>query len=463
MKHGSDRADSLRFDRRGHGHAPVRSSASFGVASGVAGSAGISPAATGRGAGLSQEIVRTELPNGVIVVSERIPSVRSVSAGVWIRQGGAHERTEAEAGASHLLEHMVFKGTERRSAADIAWELERLGGSLDAYTTREHTSYQARVLDAHLPEALDVLSDLVLAPRLDEADLALEREVVLEEIATVEDTPDDLVFELHAERFWNGHPYGRPILGTTESVAGMSADTLRGVHGRSYTGANLIVAVAGNVDHDEILDRAARYFGDVPAGLRTPGVLAPEPARRGFEFVERPSAQSHLVFATDIPGHADPDRYAHSLLSAALGGGMSSRLFQKVREELALCYSVFSFQSFYSARGVSGVYVGTRRATAAKAEDAIRTELDRIAAEGLQRREFEDIRTQVKGQIMLSLESTGSRMHRLASLELHEEPFVGLDELLGRIDAVTLEDVQRVARGAYAADEHFVLTLGPGA
>src|SRR5690606_21578426 len=141
------------------------------------------------------------------------------------------------AGASHLLEHMVFKGTERRSAADIAWELERLGGSLDAYTTREHTSYQARVLDAHLPEALDVLSDLVLAPRLEEADLALEREVVLEEIATVEDTPDDLVFELHAERFWNGHPYGRPILGTTELVAGMSADTLRGVHGRSYTGA----------------------------------------------------------------------------------------------------------------------------------------------------------------------------------------------------------------------------------
>jgi len=461
MKLGSDRADSLRTDRRGHGRKPVRSSASFGVLGADGERVGVSTATLASVRGAAEQIVRTRLDNGVIVVSERIPGIRSVAAGVWVRQGGAHERTEAEAGASHLLEHMVFKGTARRSSADIALELERLGGSLDAYTTREHTSYQARVLDEHLPEALDVLADLVLAPRLEEGDLTLEREVVLEEIATVEDTPDDLVFELHAERFWQGHPYGRPILGTADSVASMDADTLRAVHARSYTGRNLIVAVAGNLDHDEVLARATAHFGDAPAGDRTSDVATPAPARRGYEFVERTSAQSHLVFATDIPGHAHPDRYAHILLSAALGGGMSSRLFQKVREELGLCYSVFSFQSFYRARGVSGVYVGTRSATAAKAEGAIRRELDQLAGHGLVPIEFEDIRRQVKGQIMLSLESTGSRLHRLASLELHEEPFIGLDELLGRIDAVSLDDLARVARAAYGADEHFLLTLGP--
>jgi predicted Zn-dependent peptidase len=431
---------------------PARSSESYTI-----------PDAETAGVGSGDRILRTELDNGVIVVSERMPGIRSLSAGVWVRQGGAHERDALEAGASHLLEHMVFKGTARRTAADIAIALERLGGSLDAYTTREHTAYQARVLDAHLPDALDVLADLVLSPRLDERDLALEREVVLEEIAQVDDTPDDLVFELHAERFWRGHPYGRPILGTAESVSGMTVEILRDVHERSYTGENLVVAVAGNIDHDEVVDRAARLFGEVRRGSRVPVVELPEGALRGFEAVDRATAQTHLVFATDVAGHAHPDRYAHILLSAALGGGMSSRLFQKVRESMGLCYSVFSFQSFYRARGVSGVYVGTRPATADKARHAVRDELNLLAGGGLNEAEFEDVARQVKGQIMLSLESPGSRVYRLASLELNDEPFVGLDGLLARVDAVTPEDVRRVAAGDYPADAHFTLALGPTA
>jgi predicted Zn-dependent peptidase len=428
----------------------VRSSASFGaslVADPTAGSV--------------DAIRRTELPNGTVVISERIAGVRSAAAGVWVRHGGAHERDETEVGASHLLEHMVFKGTERRTAAEIALALERLGGSLDAYTTREHTAYQARVLDEHLPDAIDVLSDLVLAPRLDARDLDLEGEVVLEEIAQVEDTPDDLVFELHADRLWEGHPYGRPILGTAASVSAMTVETLRDVHSRAYTGRNLVVAVAGNVDHDEVVERAAALFGEVSGGVRVDDVAVPARSRRGFEAVERRSAQTHLVFATDVPEHAHPDRYAHVLLSAALGGGMSSRLFQKVREELGLCYSVFTFQSFYRARGMAGVYVGTRPATARRAEEAIAAELDRLSESSLGTDELEDVRRQVKGQIMLSLESPGSRLHRLASLELHDQPFVGLDELLGRIDAVGLDDIRRVARQYYAASEHFTLALGP--
>jgi predicted Zn-dependent peptidase len=360
-----------------------------------------------------------------------------------------------------MLEHMVFKGTERRSAVEIAVALEGLGGSLDAYTTREHTSYQARVLDEHVPEALDVLADLVLAPRLEQADLDLEREVVLEEIAQVEDTPDDLVFELHGESLWGGHPYGRSILGTKESVRGMSAQRLRELHAARYSAANLIVAAAGNVHHETFLTRVEELFERAPRGLGPAAVAAPGTTTSGTQRFARESAQTHIVFGTDVPGHSHPDRHALVLLSTALGSGMSSRLFQKVREELALCYSVYTYQAFYSSSGVSGVYVGTRPATADKAASAVRRELARVVEEGLPDAELEQVKRQVKGQVMLSLESTGARLHRLASFALHDEPMIGLDDLLEKIDAVTPEDIRRVARGHFDPDRHLELRLGP--
>lgn len=400
------------------------------------------------------------LANGVRVLSEHIPGVRSASVGVWVRQGAAHE-APSQTGASHLLEHMVFKGTAKRSALEIADALEALGGSLDAYTSREHTSYQARVLDEHLPVALDVLADLVLAPRLDDADLHLEREVVLEEIAQVEDTPDDLVFELHSERLWGGHPYGWSILGSKESVSAMSADTLRALHGDRYVGRNLVVAAAGNVNHAELVERVAGYFDHVPAGEGATPVDLPGEPTLGLHHVDRESAQTHIVFGTHGPEHSSRDRYPLILLSSALGGGMSSRLFQRIREELGLCYSVFTYQSFYRTAGMIGVYVGTRPATADAAAEAVREEFGRVASEGMSADDLGRIKQQVKGQVMLSLESTGSRLHRLAGFALHDEAFQGLDDVLARIDVVTEEDVRRVAEKYFRPSRHLELRLGP--
>lgn len=404
--------------------------------------------------------METRLDNGIRVLSEHIPGMRSAAIGVWIRQGAAHE-TDGDTGVSHLLEHMVFKGTQRRSALEIADSLEAVGGSLDAYTSREHTSYQGRVLDEHVPLALDVLADLVLAPSLNDSDLALEREVVLEEIAQVDDTPDDLVFEIHSARLWNGHPYGRSILGTSDSVSTMKGATLRALHAQRYVGQNLVIAGAGNIDHGAFVEQVVGHFDAVLPGERNQAVPPPGSSSRGVERVDRPTAQTHIVFGAEAPPHSSSDRYPLILLSSVLGGGMSSRLFQKVREELGLCYSVFTFQSFYRSAGTVGVYVGTRPATAEQASEAVRGELQRVAKEGLQEADLDRIKQQVKGQVMLSLESMGARLHRLAAFALHDEPFRGLDDVLARIDAVTRDDIQRVATQYYDPDLHLEVRLGP--
>jgi predicted Zn-dependent peptidase len=366
-------------------------------------------------------------------------------------------------GASHLLEHLVFKGTGKRTAREIALALESLGGSLDAFTSREHTSFQARVLDEHLPVALEVLADLALDPLLRDEDLELEREVVLEEIATVHDTPDDLVFDLHGSRLWNGHPYGNHILGTRDTVAAMKGEALRDLHRTRYTGRNLVVAAAGHVDHGGFVAQAENLFGSLSAGQPVPGIPAIPKRANGEESVTRSTSQTHLVFGGAIPGHSDPRRFSLALLSSALGGGMSSRLFQRIREELALAYSVFTFQSFYSRAGISGLYLGTRPATGGKAVDAVRGELDDVAQNGIAAEELKQIKKQVKGQIMLSLESPGARLYRLASFALHNEPFATLDELLGKIDAVGLNDVAEVAQEYFSPDQLFLLRLGPEA
>lgn len=402
----------------------------------------------------------TTLANGIRVLTEGIPGVRSAAVGVWVRQGAAHE-PRTLMGASHLLEHLVFKGTRRRTARQVALSLESLGGALDAYTSREHTSFQARVLDEHVPEALDVLADLVLDPLLNDDDLELERDVVLEEIATVEDTPDDLVFDLHGNLFWGDHPYGHTILGTRETVEAMSGETLRDLHARTYSARNVVVAAAGNVTHEEVVAQAEELFGALNRGDAAPQLLAPPAPRGGEESITRESAQTHLVFGAALPGHSDPRRYGLVLLSQLLGGGMSSRLFQKIREEMALAYSVYTYQSFLSLAGISGVYVGTRPNTADKASDAVQAELDRLAEEGPSQAELDQTRQQVKGQIMLALESTGARLFRLAGFALHEEPFFTLDETLRRFDEVTLPDVSRLASEFLSSDAHFLLRLGP--
>jgi predicted Zn-dependent peptidase len=366
-------------------------------------------------------------------------------------------------GVSHMLEHMVFKGTRNRSAKDIALALEVLGGSLDAYTAREHTSCQARVLDEHLPLAADVVADLIFRPALRAADLTLERKVVLEEISMVDDTPDDLVFELHNEALWAPHPYGYSILGTRDTVSSLSVRDLRELHERAYHPEHIVVAVAGNVDHDQLLETLEQTgWADVPRGdtpvaaTQTPVASAPRTVH-----VERDTTQTHLVFGAPAVSHGDPRRYAMSLVSMLLGGGMSSRLFQRVREELGLAYSVYTYQSFHADAGVHGVYVGTAPATATAAADAIRAELRLVAERGIPGDELAAGKSQLKGQITLSLESVSSRMYRAAAVELYNEPYKPLDELLAEIDRIDADSVAAICRDFFAPEKHTVLSLGP--
>ena len=402
----------------------------------------------------------TCLDNGVRLVTEQIPGVRSAAVGVWLKQGSAHETPDV-LGVSHFLEHLVFKGTERRSAHEIALSLESLGGGLDAYTTREHTSYQARVLDEHLPQALDVLADLVLHPRLDPTDLELERAVVLEEIAGVEDTPDDMVFDLHGERFWNGHPYGQAILGTRETVGALTAEDVRRLHASRYHGGNLVVGCAGNVDHDVVTEHLARLFGPAPEGGGVADIATPAGNATGRDAVVRDTTQAHVVVGNRTPSHADPVRDALLLISSAFGGGMSSRLFQRIREEMALAYSVFSFQSFYSRAGTAGVYVGTRPEAREQALEAILAEYRLLHAEGLTARELEQAKNQSKGHMILSMESTGARLMRMAGYVLRGEPYRDLEESLARVDSVTLEDVNAACALFFDPEDQYVLSLGP--
>jgi len=404
---------------------------------------------------------RSTLANGLTVVSEYMPSVRSVALGVWVRRASVHERRD-EMGVSHFLEHLVFKGTERRSAREIALSLESLGGSLDAFTSREHTSFQARVLDEHLPQAADVLCDLIFRPALRESDLSLERNVVLEEIAMVEDTPDDLVFELHNEALWGSHPYGYAILGTRETIGAMPVEAVRALHVSAYRPQHMVVAAAGRVQHDELLEILSRtgwdsFVGGEPAGPVVPEPVAEPPSRR---HIGRDGHQTHIVLGSPSVRYTDPRRYAVSLTGLMLGGGMSSRLFQRVREELGLAYSVYAFQSFHHDSGLQGIYAGTSPETAGRALDEIFKELTRMAAEGFPAEEIEAGKSQLKGQLTLSLESPASRMYRVASSALYGESFTPLDETLARIDAITPTQVAEACHDLFNPERQTVVTLG---
>ena len=405
---------------------------------------------------------RTTLPNGLTVLSETIPGVRSIAFGAWVRAASVHEPRD-RMGVSHLLEHMVFKGTRSRSAHQIALALETLGGSLDAYTAREHTAYQARALDAHLSTAADVVGDLVFQPLLRADDLALERKVVLEEISTVEDTPDDLVFELHNEAMWGAHPYGYQILGTRETVSALGVRELRELHTRAYNPPQMVVACAGNVQHEALLDVLQRTgWSDIKRGddrpLDAPALTRSEPT---VQHVEREGAQTHIVFGSPTVAYGDPRRYAAALVDTILGGGMSSRLFQRVREELGLAYDVHTFQTFHPDTGVHGVYVGTSPKSARDAASAVRDELARVAADSLTEEELASGKRQLAGSVTLSLESVTARMYRAASSALYNEPYRTLDETLALIDAITPEEVAAVCAEFYAPSRQTVVSLGP--
>ncbi|MGQ0539948.1 MAG: M16 family metallopeptidase [Gemmatimonadaceae bacterium] len=411
-----------------------------------------------------ERVHRTQFANGLTVLTERMPGVRSIALGAWVRVASIHEPAE-RMGVSHLLEHMVFKGTERRSTREVALALESVGGVLDAYTSREHTVYQARCLDEHLERATDLVADIVFRPALRGRDLALERKVVLDEIALVEDTPDDLVFELHNAALWGAHPYGYSILGTRETVSALGVDDLRAVHALGYRPEHIVVVVTGNIEHEQVLDALAATGWDAePRGhTRLSDEVPAVRARLGREHVARDTAQTYLVIGGPAVCYSDPRRYAFALVSQLMGGGMSSRLFQRVREELGLAYTVQTFQSLHARFGVHGVFVGTPKETASAALDASLDELTRLLRQGVPDDELLAGKNQLKGQVTLSLESVTARMYRAAAVELYGDRDRSLDEVLAEIDAITQDDVRAVAEEYFEPAAQMILTLGPGA
>ena len=410
-------------------------------------------------------VSRTDLPNGLTVLSEHVPGVRSVAFGAWVRAATVHENAE-QMGVSHLLEHMVFKGTAKRSAAEIALSLETLGGSLDAYTEREHTAYQARVLDEHLDTAVDVIADLVFRPALRDSDLKLERKVILEEISMVDDTPDDIIFDVHNKQLWGDHSHGFPILGTRETVKALKISHLRALHERAYHPGRIVVAAAGNVSHDRLLEVLQQTgWHDQIRGDSSPLPIAPVSAiaAHSHHVPRTDIAQTHVVFGSPSITQADPRRYAFGLLSMLLGGGMSSKLFQRVREELGLAYSVHTFHSPFKDAGVHGVYLASAPESAQEALDAVRLVLTEAATNGLTDAEIAAGKQQLRGQLVLSMESVSSRMYRAAASALYGEPVRTLEETMALVDSIDAETVAAVARDFFAPERQTLMSLGPQA
>ncbi|MCW3011126.1 MAG: insulinase family protein [Solirubrobacterales bacterium] len=392
----------------------------------------------------------TVLESGVRVVTEAMPSVRSAALGLWIGTGSAAESHD-EAGLSHLIEHMLFRGTDRYESLEIDQLFDGWGAELNAGTGKETTSVHARVLDRHVAEAFDVMADMVFSPKLSQEDLEQEREIVLEEIAMYDDDPQDKVFDVLGEAVFGEHPLGRAIIGRAEVVAGTPATRLTDFHAGRYVPGNVVVAAAGSVDHAALVELTRQ--AEAKAGARAPLALA-DPGdvqlERRVRFITKETEQYHVALGGPGIARDDPRRFALRVLDNILGGTSSSRLFQEVREKRGLAYSVFSFTSTYATTGQVGLYVGTRPDNVAKAMRVVGEELERFRQDGATREELERSRENVKGRILLGLESTTSRMNRLGSSVLADMPLLSVDELEERIDAVTLEDVSALARELFA-------------
>jgi predicted Zn-dependent peptidase len=384
--------------------------------------------------------------------------VRSVSIGVWLARGSRHEPAE-QSGIAHFVEHMLFKGTATRSAEDIAQTIDSIGGQMDAFTAKEYASYYIKVLDEHLPLAVEVLADIVMHPAFSEVDIGREKKVVLEEIKMVEDTPDDLVHELFTESFWQGHPLGRPILGTKETVEALTEEGLRRYFTSTYCAPNLIIAAVGNIDHAQVRDLVMRAFDGLPA-LSAPVTEAPPRVVPATLIRNKDLEQSHVCLGTSSYRQDHEDRYSSYVLNTVLGGSMSSRLFQNVREKRGLAYAVFSGLSAYRDAGSMTVYAGCANDAVGELIDVVIAELRRLKDEPLPDSELRRAKDHLKGSLMLNLESTSSRMSHLARQEIYFDRQFGLDETLVGVERVSADDVQRVARDLFADGSLAATVLG---
>ena len=384
--------------------------------------------------------------------------VRSVSIGVWLTRGSRHESAD-KSGIVHFVEHMLFKGTATRSAEDIAQAIDSIGGQLDAFTAKEYASYYIKVLDEHLPLAMDILTDIVRNPAFSVEDIEREKKVVVEEIKMVEDTPDDLVHELFTQGFWENHPLGRPILGTRETVESFSAEVLREYFQQAYTARNLIVSAVGNVEHERVRELVEKGFGSLPANGSVLGEHAPQVVPKVL-IRNKELEQSHLCIGVSSYPQNHDDRYASYLLNTLLGGSMSSRLFQNVREKRGLAYAVFSGLSAYRDAGSFTVYAGCSNDAVGQVIDLVVEELRGVKQTPVPAAELQRAKDHLKGSLMLSLENTASRMSHLARQEIYFDRQFGLDETLQGIERVTAADVQRVAADLFRNGSLSATVLG---
>jgi predicted Zn-dependent peptidase len=403
-------------------------------------------------------IQRETLANGLRLVTEAMSHVRSVSVGVWLTRGSRHEPSD-HAGIAHFVEHMLFKGTDSRTAEDIAQQVDSIGGQLDAFTSKEYAGYYVKVLDEHLPVAIDILTDLVSHPVFAPEDIEREKKVVLEEIKMVEDTPDDLVHEMFAEAYWNGHPLGRPILGTPDSVSALDHSTLPRYFDDTYVAGNFVVVAVGNLDHAAVKRLVEEAFARTqPSGSaivdRQPTV---SPA---VQIRQKELEQSHVCLGTLGLPQNHPARYAAYALNTVLGGSMSSRLFQNVREKRGLAYAVFSSISAYQDVGSLSIYAGCGNETVGELVDVVIAELRRMRRDAVPPDELRRAKDHLKGSLMLNLESTSSRMSHHARQEIYRDRADTLDEMLAAIERVTADDIQRLAGLFFSGDSLGATVLG---
>ncbi len=400
----------------------------------------------------------TRLPNRLRVLSEELPDLPSVTVGIWVENGSRYETNE-QAGISHFLEHLFFKGTTRRTATQIAEEIDAVGGVVNAFTSKEYTCYYAKVLPEHLPLALDVLGDIFLHSRFAEEEIERERSVILQEISQAEDTPDDYVHDLFSLAFWPGHPLSRPVAGSAATVGPLRRDDFLHFLEARYRPDRVLLSAAGHVRHDDLAAVVERTFGGL-RGASAPDVVHPPQPRPGLTIHAKPLEQLHICLG--VPGipHNDVDRYAAHVLNQALGGGMSSRLFQEVRERRGKAYSVYSFLPSFHDGGYLGVYVGTSAEWAREVLDVIQAELRQVTAEGLRPDELTRTKNQIKGSLLLGLETSDSRMSRIARNEIYFGRDVPLEEIAAGVDAVTNEHVVRVAQRMFRPGTLAVTILG---
>ncbi len=411
---------------------------------------------------MTEQVQLTRLPNGLTVLTERMAGLRSATVGIWVRLGSRHEPEDWN-GVCHFIEHAVFKGTERRSALDIAVESDRLGGHFDAYTTHEMTGFALKVVDTSVPAAFDLLADMLARPRFDEEELRREQKVIIEEMKMVEDTPDEFLAEIFNAAYFPRHPLGRPIEGTEETVSTFGHERTAAFHASAYAPRNLVVAAAGNVGHERLVELAARAFEDGKAGadeLESVKEESPSPAAPILIKRKKELEQAHLIIAAPFPSARDEDRYAASLLSSVIGGGTSSRLWQRVREERGLAYSVGAAGSHFTDAGVFQIYAGTSPEQLDEVLDISLEEMRRSLREAVGEDELQLVKDQAVSSILLGLESTSARAGTLARQEIVHGRRIAPEQVIARIEAVTPEDLLRVATEHFKSERLALGALG---